>query len=965
MMLSICTTTYADNWMQYLPDNAYVVDVSIPGSHDTATGNGWTGFLGTLGGPSNGTTQDITLEEQWKRGARAFDLRPKVNGSRLAVNHGILQTKLYFDDAIRTICGFLKDNPTEFVVIHMLYADGFDSDKAKYQTMLRALLNSNDVKDYLVDFRKDLTVKEMRGKMLIISRDPYDTAPYTGGFFNGWGNGVYRDISISGKSSSAPLKVQDESSTNGITDKKNNLIREFLDYSTKHVATSADDVVWTFNMASAYANSGTSTSDGYRENATYTHPTFIDYLKENPAGPTGVVLMDYLGVDNSKGYGTSTSYNTRGLELLNTIIDNNYRYLPKINSEGKTISVPYYTYKTTGWTSTTGNTFHVNTWSTEGITDGSGMVTPFFENWLNSGGRLGNGEIYYTLSECEQGYYKVTIKTRMLNEAGGATISGASIFANDSEMKLENGRSCTNGMYSNYSIIGKANANGELRFGFKINNATFNWISFKDIDVEYLGDNDKKEEFGSELLNPICEKSVKEAYKKAQDVFAADPSMDTYNAMSKAYRDAEPSIAEYEKLKKALDFADEKYQSLKGSVQPENEEAYNEIINKVQAMYSNGEYADSEIEAVALPEVYAAIAALLKSTGNEVDMTSFIVNNSFEAGYMLGWSVPYSSSDTGVREQSNDTYKTTGCDGKYLFNTYWQGVPVTQTITGLPNGRYRLDVLVASDGATVYLIANGGHNEGTETGGSYPGKDIFQDASYEFDVTDHIATIGVVGSEKGSDIPGDHKEYDKDGYWWYKADNFRLTLLSTISYTTITEAEYTAYVTPYDVDFTQTNGLTAYKVTEASTKGAKLEEIESAPKGTAVILHGAANNYTVYQAKNAVDAIDDNKFLPGGSTSGNGTTIYALGNKDGVGFYLVKEGVEVPANKGYLEITDNNPVEGIKAFIPFGDTATGIESITAEDDNEESTIYNIAGQRVGKGYKGIVIDKNGKKYLNK
>lgn len=44
-------------------------------------------------------------------------------------------------------------------------------------------------------------------------------------------------------------------------------------------------------------------------------------------------------------------------------------------------------------------------------------------------------------------------------------------------------------------------------------------------------------------------------------------------------------------------------------------------------------------------------------------------------------------------------------------------------------------------------------------------------------------------------------------------------------------------------------------------------------------------------------------------------------------------------------------------------TATGISEITAEDD-VNAPVYNLAGQRVVKGTKGIVI-KNGKKYMNK
>ena len=198
-----------------------------------------------------------------------------------------------------------------------------------------------------------------------------------------------------------------------------------------------------------------------------------------------------------------------------------------------------------------------------------------------------------------------------------------------------------------------------------------------------------------------------------------------------------------------------------------------------------------------------------------------------------------------------------------------------------------------------------------------------------------------------------------------KNQSLTITKLPDTDNVTITDAEYTAYVTIFDTDFTQTEGITAYKVTDATTAGATLESIDNAPKSTAVILNGEANKYTIYRATNAVTEITDNKFLPGGSTSGDGTTIYALGNKNGVGFYLVKKGVEVPANKGYLEITDNNPVEGIKAFIPFGGLATQIESIEIADNEEPAAIYNLAGQRVTTPSKGVYIVNGKKIFINK
>lgn len=153
------------------------------------------------------------------------------------------------------------------------------------------------------------------------------------------------------------------------------------------------------------------------------------------------------------------------------------------------------------------------------------------------------------------------------------------------------------------------------------------------------------------------------------------------------------------------------------------------------------------------------------SAENPADFTPLIVNPSFETGNLNGWTYK-SSSDTGVKSNSDNTYKTTGVDGNYLYNTWWQGTPLTQTVADLPNGIYELKVLLASDqNAKLFLLANDEHSEVyTIT----TDNKTFHDVSYEFKVLNGQAKIGVVGGN-------DAGEYVADGYWWYKADNFRLT----------------------------------------------------------------------------------------------------------------------------------------------------------------------------------------------
>lgn len=342
LFISICMLGSADNWMRRLPDNAYVSTLSIPGSHDSATGHGFSGALASFG-KTYAQTQDLSIQEQWELGIRAFDFRPAVYDNYININHGIMPTKLHFDTALYTLVDYLKANPSEFVIIHMLHDGEGDDVKNVYEERILELLNRADLRNYLADFKKDLKVKDLRGKILILSRNEYAETPI-GGFFINWSGSedwywqTRGQIKGATSTATATLYMQDYSDTHnsGGVETKVNAINTMLDFSTAHQTKSVSDIVWVFNLASAYSKvskipivgTEASTSDGYRDNATYTHAAILDYLARK-SGPTGVILMDYAGVD------WSGSYNTRGKEMIDAIIANNFKYLGDLATIGE------------------------------------------------------------------------------------------------------------------------------------------------------------------------------------------------------------------------------------------------------------------------------------------------------------------------------------------------------------------------------------------------------------------------------------------------------------------------------------------------------------------------------------------------------------------------------------------------------------------------------------------------------
>ena len=290
-----------------------------------------------------------------------------------------------------------------------------------------------------------------------------------------------------------------------------------------------------------------------------------------------------------------------------------------------------------------------------------------------------------------------------------------------------------------------------LEIGLTASNNGDKWMCWRSFSLVY---GDVFEPYT--LVEGKMNADVAAAQTAADNAFKATPSPDTYMAVLEAITAAEASVNAYIPMTAAVTKIDAALEAATSAT------ASTEAYDAIKATYTAGTIADVNIMTNVVAAYNAVIPVIKSQTAANADFTLAIQNQSFEYGDMTGWNAT-ASSDTGVRETANATYSTDGADGKYLFNTWWQGVPLTQTIEGLPNGQYTLTVTVASDGATIYLLANEEHNDGTLT----TDKTIGLEATFTFLVKDGNATIGVVGgAEDGS--------YLAEGYWWYKADNFRL-----------------------------------------------------------------------------------------------------------------------------------------------------------------------------------------------
>ncbi len=227
----------------------------------------------------------------------------------------------------------------------------------------------------------------------------------------------------------------------------------------------------------------------------------------------------------------------------------------------------------------------------------------------------------------------------------------------------------------------------------------------------------------------------------------------------------------------------------------------------------------------------------------------------------------------------------------------------------------------------------------------------------------------------------DEKEYapaNENRYFQIFAEDGQGTVIQKISIidvvpVTIGDAGYTSFASTSALDFSKT-GITAYIATANGTDNVTMTEIAKVPANTGVVLKGTEGTVNVPVLTGDADDTTDNLLKPGAKTvtqteADNGY-IYAFGRKGGkggqVGFVKAAAGFTITAGKAYLDLSATSAKGADFLSFVFGDEeqgeTDGIKAVTTAVEN--GVRYNLAGQKVGADYKGIVI-VNGKKVIIK
>ena len=333
IFVALSLTTFSlhadDNsdWMGRVNDNIFVSQLSIPGAHDAATGHGFRGTYSFLGS-TFAETQSLTLTNLWNAGIRAFDLRPSVDGSTLYIYHGIVGVNLTMQAALETLCSLFDQHPSETAIVIMRHETDHDDGDTSWSTKMNTLLTGNTtIASHAISFTPEMKLSEARGKLLILSRDKYADTP-VGGYINNWNNQKTNFSEQQGGTIFAPsgtltpCYIQDfyAVTASGASTTKTNTVQRMLQFSTQE---NTDPGLWVINETAGYSKESSflsftfPASDGYSDNAATQNTAAITYIGNHP-GPTGIIPMDYAGV-NTKG-----SYTVNGLNLANAIVNSNF-----------------------------------------------------------------------------------------------------------------------------------------------------------------------------------------------------------------------------------------------------------------------------------------------------------------------------------------------------------------------------------------------------------------------------------------------------------------------------------------------------------------------------------------------------------------------------------------------------------------------------------------------------------------
>ena len=584
---------------------------------------------------------------------------------------------------------------------------------------------------------------------------------------------------------------------------------------------------------------------------------------------------------------------------------------------------------------------HVNTWSTEGDNDGSNFSVPFYESWTPSANSLPESTITGTLTNLENGLYKVSawVRVSVKNEVAATDATGITMDVNggtavDVTEGTQVGESSFN--IGNYEAEGLVKQ-GQLILNFNIAaDANISWLSFQKVKYEKVRD-----------LTP-------------EEAFVA-ATADDYAALNAA-------IAAH-----TLGFE-------AGEYAPYNNVDAVKAVAAAQAIEQTAENAQED--------VHAATAAITSATwtANEAEVNAFY-DGTFAAaennGAPAGWRMSNNTLGGSYHSRAFNPH-----DHLAEFNSTKSGLFLR--FDGTNSNRGSMYYYGDTEGYTMPLKANttyyvkvdfaGWGSTGKPLRMNVTGPEGFTAVSQQYTTTvnadasdntpQQFFIVFTTGDTAGNYVVNFQTPGSDSNTHNVVISNLELKKAQAEIVTIKEGFTGTTYSSAYPLDFSAADGLTAYIITDVENGKCITEKVEKVPAGTGVYVEGAVGDYTInWVSKDAVDSFNGNLLIGTGAASAtvksdDKTTYYMYGKQnDKVSFFKVGETARTAsAHKAYLAIATSNENSAKSMLIIGDDTVTGIDAV--EKNVVGGEVYNLKGQRVNKAQKGIYI-VNGKKIVIK
>jgi 1-phosphatidylinositol phosphodiesterase len=298
-----------ENWMKDLPDDALITQLSLPGTHDSATDHGHCKENGWIVPVIEMVScQTYPISDQLKMGIRFFDIRLAYENGTLRFHHGPYYLEQVFSDALDAAQSFLNQHPSEFVIF-LIKQEHTSASADDFWQRINDRISTYPSGLFFLE-KGVPSVAKVRGKIVVMGRDK---SSHPQGWHVSWPDNTtyYQGRDHSSKHGDLLYIVEDHYSLASVSTKtKYREIRQNI--ALARICFGSGDPNTLF--ISFMSGEGDKSLRPPSHFADYGNQHINDWLKDNYAGGyrLGVVMMDYAGDSNHHGD-----------KILETVINHN------------------------------------------------------------------------------------------------------------------------------------------------------------------------------------------------------------------------------------------------------------------------------------------------------------------------------------------------------------------------------------------------------------------------------------------------------------------------------------------------------------------------------------------------------------------------------------------------------------------------------------------------------------------